>query len=93
MHACRCKASNGAFASHGDGVRIEGRIEAPRDAFVGLSYANPPGGVKQCLNSKIAHAEITLSQPDGTRETLASRHRAAFELLGDDAGHGVPMSC
>jgi len=81
------------FASHGDGVRIEGRIEAPRDAFVGLSYANPPGGIKQCLNSKIAHAEITLSQPDGTRETLASRHRAAFELLGDDAGHGVPMSC
>ena len=81
------------FASRSDGVRIEGRIEAARDAFVGLRYANPPGGIKQCLNSKVARAEITLTQPDGSRETLASRNRAAFELLGDDTGHGVPMSC
>ena len=74
-------------------MRIEGRIEAARDAFVGLRYANPPGGIKQCLNSKIARAEITLSHADGSRETLSSRTRAAFELLGDDTGHGVPMSC
>lgn len=81
------------FASHGDGVRIEGRIQAPREAFVGLRYANPPGGIKQCLNSKVAHAELTLTHADGTRETLASRQRAAFELLGDDDDHGVPMAC
>jgi hypothetical protein len=81
------------FESHGDGVRLRGRIHAERADFVGLRYANPPGGIKQCLNSKIAHAELTLQHADGKRETLASRHRAAFELLGDDASHGVPMAC
>jgi len=81
------------FESRGDGIRVAGHIHAdPRD-FVGLRYANPPGGIKQCLNSKIAHADVTLQHADGSTETLTSRRRAAFELLGDDSGHGVPMSC
>lgn len=81
------------FRSHSDDLRVNGRIHAEPGAFVGLRYANPPGGIKQCLNSKIAHAELTLDHADGTRETLTSRQRAAFELLGNDADHGVPMSC
>ncbi len=81
------------FQSHSDGLRLHGRIHADRADFVALRYANPPGGIKQCLNSKIAHGELTLQHADGTRETLTSRHRAAFELLGDDSGHGVEMSC
>jgi hypothetical protein len=81
------------FESRSDGVRLQGRIHAAPGDFVGLRYANPPGGTKQCLNSKVAHAEVTLHHPDGRRETLTSRQRAAFELLGDDDGHGVPMSC
>lgn len=81
------------FESRGDGVRVQGRIHAEPSDFVGLRYANPPGGIKQCLNSKIANAEVTLLHADGARETLTSRRRAAFELLGDDTDHGVPMSC
>jgi len=81
------------FQSRGDGVHLQGRIHAERADFVGLRYANPPGGIKQCLNSKIAHAELTLQHADGARETLTSRHRAAFELLGDADDHGVAMSC
>jgi hypothetical protein len=80
------------FDSRADGVRVTGRIHAARADFVGLRYANPPGGVKQCLNSKIAHAQVTLQHADGARETLTSVRRAAFELLGGDSGHGVPMS-
>jgi hypothetical protein len=80
------------FASHGDGVRLSGRIHAEPSDFVGLRYANPPGGIKQCLNSKIAQCELTIEQADGSRDTLRSR-RAAFELLGDDTGHGVAMAC
>jgi hypothetical protein len=82
------------FESHGDGIRLSGHIHAVRDDFVGLRYANPPGGIKQCLNSKIARAEVTLQRADGSSETLISQRRAAFELLGDDAfNHGVPMAC
>ena len=81
------------FESHGDGIGLRGRIHAERADFVGLRYANPPGGTKQCLNSKIAQAQITLQRADGTSETLTSARRAAFELLGDDGSHGVPMSC
>ena len=81
------------FDSHGDGVRVHGQLRAERDDFVGLRYANPPGGIKQCLNSKIASAQVTLQRADGSSETLVSERRAAFELLGDDGGHGVPMSC
>ena len=81
------------FESHGDGVHVQGRIHAEQSDFVGLRYANPPAGIKQCLNSKIASAEVTLRHADGSSETLISQRRAAFELLGDDTGHGVPMSC
>ena len=81
------------FESHDPHIRVRGRIHAERGDFVGLRYANPPGGVKQCLNSKIAHAQLTLQHADGSSETLSSCHRAAFELLGDDSSHGVPMAC
>ena len=81
------------FQSHDDDIRLRGHIHAERADFVGLRYANPTGGIKQCLNSKIAQAQITLQHADGSSETLSSQRRAAFELLGDDSGHGVPMSC
>src|SRR5262249_6629502 len=42
------------FRSETPSVRIQGRIDADRDDFVGLGYKNPPGGVKHCLNSKLA---------------------------------------
>lgn len=42
------------FGSKTSAIEIEGQISAPRHAFVGLNYSNPPGGSKQCLNTKIA---------------------------------------
>ena len=82
------------FESHGGSVRVSGHLHAERADFVGLRYANPPGGAKQCLNSKIAAAEVVLRNADGSSETLVSRRRAAFELLDDEGSeHGVPMAC
>jgi hypothetical protein len=34
------------------GIRVF--LDAPRESFVGLTYANPPGAVKTCLNTKLA---------------------------------------
>ncbi|WP_203935790.1 hypothetical protein [Planosporangium mesophilum] len=80
------------FASQSDTVRVWGRIEAPAEAFVGLAYANPPGGVKHCLNTKIARCEVEVTdRATGTRETLVAEHRALFEILTDDREHGVPI--
>lgn len=72
-------------------VQISGRIHAPAGAFVGLTYPNPPGGTKTCLNTKLASAEITVQRRGRPPRTLVTRHRAAFEILTDSSDHGVPV--
>ena len=62
--------------------RIEAWIEGAAPDFVALSYANPPGGIKTCLNSKIARCGLTLSRPGRPAIALHSS-RAAFEILDD----------
>lgn len=81
------------FVSESDEVSVEGKIWAPRQAFVGLTYHNPPGGQKYCLNTKIASCELDLTyKRSGERESLLSRHGAAFEILTEDMDHGVEIS-
>jgi len=63
------------------GVRIHGRVHATPDDFVSLTYYNPPGGTHTCLNSKLAACEVTLERTGEPSVTLATRHRAAFEIL------------
>ena len=70
---------------------IQGCIEASVEDFVGLTYYNPPGGVKHCLNSKIARCELNLSTKDGRQEHLYTKNRAAFEILTDKRDHGVKI--
>jgi hypothetical protein len=81
------------FKSETPEIMIEGTIAAPREAFVGLSYANPPGGMKHCLNTKIAFCTLRIIQKRSqTEETLTSPNRAAFEILTDDRQHGINIS-
>jgi hypothetical protein len=80
------------FRTQDNAARIEGTISASRDSFVGLNYYNPPGGSKHCLNSKIAACELKITDKQtGRSEALATAHRAAFEILTDDRGHGVEI--
>lgn len=69
------------------------RISAPRSAFVALRYANPPGGSKCCLNSKIARCEVVLEdKKTKTQHRFLSESRCAFEILTDDkTEHGLPV--
>lgn len=78
------------FETRRGGQVVRGHIEAPAQRFVGLRYANPPGGSKICLNSKLASCTLELHRPGRAPLRLETKHRAAFELLGDDA-RGVPM--
>ena len=73
-------------------VALRGLISAPASSFVGLSYANPPGGTKHCLNTKIALCEVAVTEKaTGNVETLVSANRAAFEILTDRRDHGIEI--
>jgi hypothetical protein len=94
-NAARAKATiayfDWRFQTHSAQAAIECHLSAPRERFVGLTYGNPPGGSKTCLNSKLAACELTLTLPGQAPRRLRSAHRAALELLTDDASHGVPI--
>ncbi len=79
------------FTAAKDGLRLQGRVEARREDFVGLNYRNPPGGRHLCLNSKIASCRLTLQRPGQPPLQLQTRNRAAFEILTDDTDTGVPV--
>lgn len=72
-------------------VRIMVNIYAPREAFVGLNYYNPPGGSHTCLNSKIASCRLVLQERGQPERVYETAWRAAFEILTDDKTHGVPV--
>ncbi|MBF0449245.1 MAG: hypothetical protein HQK75_00935 [Candidatus Magnetomorum sp.] len=81
-----------SFSSETSTEKIEGTMKAPIENFIGLNYYNPPGGVKHCLNTKIASCELTLTYLDDTERppvVFSTDHRAAFEILTDDQNHRV----
>jgi hypothetical protein len=80
-----------SLRSKQDGVEIAAELSAPRADFVGLTYANPPGGSKTCLNTKLATAKVVLRRAGRPELHLHAPRRAAFEILTDDAAHGVPV--
>ncbi len=63
---------------------ITGTIAAPSWSFVALPYGNPPGGLKTCLNTKLARCNLTVERRGVPTRTLSTSSRAAFELLSDD---------
>lgn len=80
------------FEAKTDAAVVKGRIHAPADRFVGLTYYNPPGGSKTCLNSKLAACDLAVTFSDGRPELqLHTDSRAAFEILTDDGSHGVKL--
>ncbi len=93
--ACSLEYFTWRFRSETGDVAVSGEISAPREAFVGLRYANPPGGEKHCLNTKLAACTLALRYKRGpgagTSETFTCRNRAAFEILTDDRVHGIAL--
>ncbi len=67
--------------NHRAKVSIE--FTGPASQFASLDYRNPPGGIRRCLNSKIARCTLTIDDVEmGHREYISS-HSAAFEILTD----------
>ncbi|NMB65881.1 MAG: hypothetical protein GYA16_13535 [Spirochaetes bacterium] len=76
------------FNARSKDISLRGSIFALNKDFVCLPYYNPPGGIKYCLNTKIASCEIICKL--GNEElALKTQNRCAFEILTDDADHGL----
>lgn len=95
LHAVRAHASvegfRWTFATRGTGTSIEATFEATAEDFVALRYLNPPGGDKACLNSKLARCKLRVAAPGMKTVACSTRHRAAFELLQDEAPPELPL--
>jgi hypothetical protein len=78
------------FHARGARADVQGELWADTEDFVGLFYPNPDGTQLYCLNSKIAHAEVTLRIDGRAPRTLRSS-RAALEIMTGDPHHGVRM--
>ncbi len=75
-------------------IAIGGRIAAVAEDFVCLTYNNPPGGYKHCLNTKVARCRLAIRYKDRSKkkELLETDNRAAFEILTDNFKHGITIS-
>jgi hypothetical protein len=66
-------------------VRLRGNFSVTPERCVEMRYANPPGGEKVCLNSKLAACELSLFRRGEPPVRLTTQERAAFEILGDES--------
>lgn len=73
------------------GLRVFARFDAVARDFVALPYADPPGGVRTCLNSKLARCTLRVERRGRPARTLHSAHRAALEILPTRDDHGIPL--
>jgi len=78
------------FRARSRRIDVAGELWADTEDFVGLFYPNPDGTICHCLNSKLAHAEVTLRVEGRPPRTLRSQ-RAALEIGTLDPNHGVRM--
>ncbi len=95
LQALRANASvegfHWSFESRGRDTSIEASFQASARDFVALRYLNPPRGHKSCLNSKLARCELMVRAPDMETLRCSTQHRAAFELLQDEAPPELPL--
>jgi hypothetical protein len=80
-----------SLAAQNSLASIEATIHARAQQFIALSYGNPSGGSKICLNTKLAACELVLRRKGKEPVILKTAHRAAFEILTDDEHPAVPL--
>jgi hypothetical protein len=80
-----------SLATHNGDMALRMRMHAPAARFIGLTYDDPPGGSKLCLNSKLAACELELERRGAPTLLVRTDHRAAFELVGHDVA-GIPLA-
>jgi hypothetical protein len=95
IRSSRIEESPTACTFHlpGKDVVVRGRVEAPREAFVGWVYADPSpdGGEHHTVNCSVADLELTVEQPGRPPRRLTLSGAAAYELGMRETDHGIPV--
>jgi hypothetical protein len=73
------------------GIRLEGKVRAPRKDFVGWLYADPDRSEHNAVNCSTATMELVLDLDDGSPVVLRTEHGAAYELGMRETDHGIPL--
>jgi hypothetical protein len=79
------------FLLTGRGVRVRGRVEAPRKDFVGWVYADPDGREHNTVNCSIADMSLQVHREGGPPTDLEVLGAAAYELGMRERDHGIPI--
>ena len=82
-----------SFFLPGKDIVVHGRLEAPREAFVGWVYADPNarGGEHHTVNCSVADLELTVEQPGRPARRLSLPGGGAYELGMRETDHGIPI--
>ena len=75
----------------GEGLTLQGLVEADPDDVVGWVYADPDGSEHNALNCSVARLALTLSRPGRPAVSLEAGTGATYELGLRETGHGVPV--
>ncbi len=70
-------------------LRLE--MDTTAERVAALTYYNPPGGNKFCLNSKLARVTVTFRKRGKPERVLHSAHGGAFEILTDTLPSGMDL--
>lgn len=79
------------FVLPGDGVKVTGRVSAPRERFVGWRYADPQGPEHHVVNCSISDLELTVELDGRPRRRLTLAGGAAYEFGMHETDHGIPI--
>ncbi|MEA2497324.1 MAG: hypothetical protein QOJ29_5235 [Thermoleophilaceae bacterium] len=84
-HPDRC-----TFTLPGPDITLKGEVGAPRERFVGWTYADPDGSEHNTVNCSIAQLSIDV-QGAGSPTPLVTHFGAAYELGMRENDHGIPI--
>jgi hypothetical protein len=79
------------FVLPGKGVKVRGRVSAPRERFVGWVYADPDGSEHNTVNCSIASMELQIERDHVEPLRLRTDHGAAYELGMRETDHGMEI--
>jgi hypothetical protein len=79
------------FVTAGDGVRVEGVVEAPPRRFVLGRYADPEGPEHHSAHSSVADLRVEVRRNGSAPVVLEAPMRASYELGMTEADHGLPV--
>jgi len=93
IRSAAIKATPGAcdFVLPGKGIKVRGRVSAPKKDFVAWLYSDPKGPEHNTLNCSVSDLELRVERKGRLDRTLALSGCAAYELGMRETDHGVPV--